>query len=139
MFCAGLKGRQQATVFFGAFFLPQAFLATCLRSALTASSLRSSFSMPLIALLTQVRKAAGDLASSQEHTPGVRWSWPRISPARVGRGVDVEVHAAAEERRLLLAGQGSAPGAEMVPAVDEPTGSLGVKSMTTGPDTPGAP
>src|SRR4029079_14562670 len=35
---------------------------------------------------------------------------PDLAP-RVGRGVDVEIHPAAEERRLLLAAQGSAPGA----------------------------
>ena len=114
-------------------------MATCLRSALTASSLRSSFSMPLIALLTQVRKAAGDLASSQEHTPGVRWSWPRISPAGLAGVWMLKYMPPLKSVVCSSPVKGRLPAPEMVPAVDEPTGSLGVKSITIGPDTPGAP
>src|SRR5262245_13279919 len=80
MFCAGVKGRQQPTSFLGALDFPQADLAMRRRSVFTDSSPRSEGSISLIARRTHCLNAAGAVAVSHEHTPGLRWICPRISP-----------------------------------------------------------
>src|SRR5262245_25947128 len=80
MFCAGEKGRQQATSFLGALVFPHADFATRPRSVFTDSSARSVFSTPLRALRTHCLNEPGDVASSHEQTPALRRICPRISP-----------------------------------------------------------
>ena len=80
MFCAGVKGRQQATSFFGALVFPHADFATSRRSVFTDSSARSDFSTPLRALRTHCLNEPGEVAPSHEQTPDLRRICPRISP-----------------------------------------------------------